>query len=148
VDEPITTVVVHLDDEVAVAHPRPVVGDLDKGVGGSALVQCAAGRLCDRPCERRTDSSAALPPGVDLENLAALEHREARLAPDERGHCPTSSEALRRTEAMDIGLSLEATVVRLNSAIEALREALHESTKDDLQESTQRRGARSGTRAR
>jgi hypothetical protein len=61
-DEPILVVVVHLDDEVAVAHPRPVVGGLDLGVDDSGLVQGAPGRLRHGRPDGRPHSSAALPP--------------------------------------------------------------------------------------
>jgi hypothetical protein len=45
-DEPLLIVVAHFDDEVAVAHPRSAIEDLYLGIGGSGLVQGAAGRLC------------------------------------------------------------------------------------------------------
>ena len=54
-DEPLLMVVVHLDDEVTVAHPRPVTADLDLGIGRSGLAQGAAGRL---RYGRRRESSA------------------------------------------------------------------------------------------
>ena len=76
-DEPVLGVVAHLDDEVTVAHPRPVIADLDLRIDGSGLAQGAAGRLCYGRPEGRAHSNAALPPRVDLEHLAALEHREA-----------------------------------------------------------------------
>jgi hypothetical protein len=47
-DEPVLMVVVHLDDEATVPHPRSVIEDLDLGIGDSALAQCAAARLRDR----------------------------------------------------------------------------------------------------
>ena len=83
-DEPLLVVVVHLDDEVAVAHPRSVVADLDLDIGDSGFVQSAARRLCYRCRESRAHSGAALPPRVDLEDLAALDHGEACLATYER----------------------------------------------------------------
>ncbi len=45
-DEPLLMVDGHFDDEVAVAHPRSVIRDLDLGIGGSGIDQGAAGRLC------------------------------------------------------------------------------------------------------
>src|SRR3954447_26174303 len=87
-DEPLLGVVVHLDDEVTVAHPRSVGVDLDLCIGNAGgLAQGAAGRLRDGWPESRAHSSAALPPRVDLEDLAALEHGEPGLATYERRHC-------------------------------------------------------------
>ena len=85
-DEPVIVVVDHLDDEVAVAHPRPAVGDLDLDLADRGVEQGAARRLGHGCPEGRADTSAALPPRVDLEDLAALEHREPRLAARERRH--------------------------------------------------------------
>ena len=90
-DEPLLVVVVHLDDEVAVAHPRSVVEDLDLGIGDSGLGQGAAGRLRYRRPEGRAHPSAALAPRVDLEDLAALQHGQAGPAPYERRQFPFPS---------------------------------------------------------
>ena len=54
----------------------------------------AAGRLRYGRPEGRAHSSAALPPRVDLEDLAALEHREAGLAAYERCQFPFLAFAL------------------------------------------------------
>ena len=80
-DEPLLMVDGHFDDEFTVAHPRSVIDDLDLGIGGSSLVQGAAGRLCDGGPESRAHSNAALPPRVDLEDLAALDAVKPVLLP-------------------------------------------------------------------
>ncbi len=92
-DEPLLRVVAHLDDEVSVAQTRSAGEDLDAGSGDAGLAQGAPGRLRHRRAEGRAHPSAALAPRFDLENLAALEHREAGLVPYERRHSSFPSSA-------------------------------------------------------
>ena len=46
VREPLLRVVVDLDDEIAVAHPRPVAPDLDRGAGRTGLARAARSPVC------------------------------------------------------------------------------------------------------
>ena len=124
--KPLLAIVVHLDDEVAVAHPRPVVEDLDLGLGGSFSDQGTAGRFRDRAPERRAQPNAAVPPCVDLENLAALEHRESGFATYESCQSPNLF-----TSGSDPSLDLRCAIQRApgpdERALRAFRTLLAET---------------------
>src|SRR5262249_40114369 len=93
--EPLLVVVVHLDHEIAVAHPRSVSADLDLGIGGSRLAQRAAGRLCYRLPPGRSHPSAALAPRLDPDGPPPPARAPGDAGPpaDERRH-PSSLPAV------------------------------------------------------
>src|SRR5262249_41664484 len=87
-DQPVLPGDPHLRDQAAVAHPRPVLEDLDVRIRRAGLVKGAAGGLCHGAPERRANPGPALPPRVYLEELSALLHGEAGLAADDPRQVP------------------------------------------------------------